>query len=119
MLFIQLKRFVVTKNGVVKNRNVVDLSNGVLVLGGMRYALIGIVHHAGSLSSGHYTATIKVNERWKTCNDATVMDAGEAQRKSGTAYLLIYKCISESMVSSDQGCLAPSLPNSIMEQATT
>ena len=38
MLFIQLKRFVVTKNGVFKNRNVVDLSNGVLVLGGMRYA---------------------------------------------------------------------------------
>ena len=77
MLFIQLKRFVVTKNGVVKNRTVVDLLNGVLVLGGIRYALIGIVHHAGSLSSGHYTATIKVNERWKTCKDTLVMDAVE------------------------------------------
>ena len=115
LLFIQLKRFVVTKNGVVKNRAVVDLSNCELVLGGMRYALVGIVHHAGSLSSGHYTATIKVNGRWKTCNDTRVMDAGEVQRKSGTAYLLTYLRVSESMVSSDQGCLAPSLPNSIME----
>ena len=110
LLFIQLKRFVVTKNGVVKNQTVVDLTNGELVLGGMRYVLIGIAHHAGSMSSGHYTATIKVNERWKTCNDSRVMDAGEVQKKSRTAYLLVYKRISESMVSSDQGCLAPSLP---------
>ena len=113
LLFIQLKRFVVTKNGVVKNQTVVDLTNGELVLGGMRYVLIGIAHHAGSMSSGHYTATIKVNERWKTCNDSRVMDAGEVQKKSRTAYLLVYKRISESMVSSDQGCLAPSLLLSI------
>ena len=90
-----------------------DLQNGKLQLGGTDYHLRGVVHHIGSMNSGHYTAEIEVNGRWKSCDDSRVKDvSGKNQKYSKTAYILLYEQEkdSEFMVSPDQGCLAPSLP---------
>jgi ubiquitin C-terminal hydrolase len=97
----------------MKLHSVIDLQNGELCLGGTMYHLSGVVHHIGSMNGGHYSASIKVNGRWKTCNDSRVKDDGGKNPKySKTAYILLYEQVqvSESMVSPDQGCLAHSLP---------
>ena len=33
------------------------------------YQLIGIVNHIGTISRGHYTSLIKINNKWVECND--------------------------------------------------
>ena len=33
------------------------------------YQLIGIVNHTGTISRGHYTSLIKINNKWVECND--------------------------------------------------
>ncbi|XP_051285245.1 trichohyalin-like isoform X2 [Dicentrarchus labrax] len=61
------------------------------------YKLYGMVNHMGSLTGGHYTATILSNEdeTWYECNDSYV---GKVEQlfekgtyKSKTVYLLMYR----------------------------
>ncbi len=110
LLVVHLKRFLPTDRGYfVKDCTVVArLYEGTL------YQLIGMVNHSGSMNCGHYTANIKVNDRWKLCNDSRVADHNSMGQKSKSAYLLFY-IVSESMVSLDHGGLARFSPNSITE----
>ncbi|XP_078020461.1 ubiquitin carboxyl-terminal hydrolase 47-like isoform X2 [Epinephelus lanceolatus] len=63
------------------------------------YKLYGMVHHNGSLTGGHYTATILCSEdkTWYEFNDAHVSKvkrqpfAETSPYKSQTAYLLMYR----------------------------
>lgn len=66
---------------------------------GKKYKVYGIVNHMGSLSCGHYTATVLSREdhTWYDCDDCNVTKAEEqlfAKTKtysSRTAYLVMYR----------------------------
>ena len=90
-LIIQLKRFIVTSQGFSKKQTSIDLQEGRLEVRSTQYRLVGVVNHVGSLDSGHYTASIKVNNRWKKCNDSRVRDDCRMEQKSRAAYLLFYE----------------------------
>ncbi|XP_059211523.1 ubiquitin carboxyl-terminal hydrolase 47-like [Centropristis striata] len=57
------------------------------------YSLYGVVDHMGSLSGGHYTATILSDEdqNWYEFDDDRVRKAQEPPNSSQTAYLLMYR----------------------------
>jgi ubiquitin C-terminal hydrolase len=57
------------------------------IINGKKYELVGMVNHMGSLSGGHYTATLKKNE-WLCFDD----DRIRYDKMSGEyAYLLFYR----------------------------
>eukprot|EP01124_Arcella_intermedia_P012655 TRINITY_DN18999_c1_g1_i1.p2 TRINITY_DN18999_c1_g1~~TRINITY_DN18999_c1_g1_i1.p2 ORF type:complete len:352 (-),score=54.16 TRINITY_DN18999_c1_g1_i1:33-1088(-) len=58
------------------------------------YQLQAVLHHSGSLVSGHYWAQVKMNGEWFVCNDAKVARIEERDvGSSNTAYILFYaKC---------------------------
>ena len=60
----------------------------------MLYDLVGIVHHSGTLSRGHYVAHVCEGGRWFLCDDASVTEATEAEvaatAQTATPYLLFY-----------------------------
>ena len=48
------------------------------------YQLTGVVHHSGTLTGGHYTASVRMNDgTWLYCNDSTITkkDTAEFQRE--------------------------------------
>ena len=105
VLTIHLKRFKSTDRGYIKDNTVVWLPQGELKVLSSLYRLVGVVNHVGSMNSGHYTARVKLNNRWKSCDDRRVRDDPTMTRFSKEAYLLFYERIdSEFVVSSDQGC---------------
>ena len=57
------------------------------------YDLYGVVNHFGTMSGGHYTATIK-NERtqeWLYYDDSSVRTYAEGDVVSKSAYILFYR----------------------------
>ena len=61
--------------------------------GAARYDLCATVNHVGSLGSGHYTATARINSaEWYLFDDAHVrrLDA-RTEVGSASAYLLVYQ----------------------------
>jgi len=58
------------------------------------YDLAAVVHHAGSLRKGHYSAHVSEGGRWFRCDDEAVSAAAEsdvaAAALTGTPYLLFY-----------------------------
>jgi hypothetical protein len=62
---------------------------------GAKYKLFAVVNHAGSLTSGHYTAYARVragaSSQWHFFNDATVTRAEERDVVSQAAYILFYE----------------------------
>ena len=58
ILVIQLKRFMYTAKGYVKDNSKILLPRNVFKLGSEMYRLKGMVNHHGSIRSGHYTACI-------------------------------------------------------------
>ena len=95
LLVIQLRRFTPSLYGYQKNQATVDLQDGFLMINGTQFQLTGVVNHIGSMDSGHYTASIRVNNRWKCCNDQRVKDDGALRRKSSAPYILFYERTSE------------------------
>jgi ubiquitin C-terminal hydrolase len=57
------------------------------VIDGVKYELIGVVNHFGSMSYGHYTAYVKKDE-WMKYDDETVK---RANVNGDNAYLVVYK----------------------------
>ena len=57
---------------------------------GEEYELIGVVNHFGSLSFGHYTATVKREGSWYECDDSSVR---RRDVDGSNAYLLFYERI--------------------------
>ena len=63
-----------------------------------KYDLYGIIvirlfnqNHSGSLSGGHYTSIIKLNNKWIKYDDSSCYEITENSIKSSQAYLLIYR----------------------------
>lgn len=57
------------------------------------YDLYGATHHFGSLSGGHYTATIRTQgengeTQWKYCDDSRIANSDERQIHSPSSYIL-------------------------------
>jgi ubiquitin C-terminal hydrolase len=51
--------------------------------------LTGVIHHEGSLDSGHYMASVKTDHGWKLVNDEFVTDI-PMPTNSSSAYVLMY-----------------------------
>jgi hypothetical protein len=61
--------------------------------GGSRYALVAVVEHRGSLTSGHYVAYVRSSAgpvRWHYFSDTHVSEATEATVLAAQAFLLFY-----------------------------
>jgi len=56
----------------------------------MRYKLVGVVCHGGSLSGGHYTAYVAHRGQWFFISDSKVKPAKETDAENAEAYLLFY-----------------------------
>ena len=62
------------------------------------YQLIGIVNHTGTISRGHYTSLIKINNKWVECNDdilhyADYLNKGNSFTDNTSAILFYQKII--------------------------
>jgi len=58
------------------------------------YDLVGVVHHVGSSSRGHYTAHVAEAGEWFFCDDGTVSPSSATElldlAARGTPYILLY-----------------------------
>lgn len=90
-LILHLKRFNHRGNRYViygeKVKTPVVLSPTETINGEV-YELVGVVNHFGSLSFGHYTATVKREEQWMECDDSSVR---RREADGSNAYLLFYR----------------------------
>jgi ubiquitin C-terminal hydrolase len=58
------------------------------------YELYGVSHHRGTLTGGHYWASVKNGDKWYNLNDSTaskVSDVFTSDENKKTAYLLFYR----------------------------
>ncbi|XP_035798652.2 ubiquitin carboxyl-terminal hydrolase 47-like isoform X1 [Amphiprion ocellaris] len=112
ILILLLKRFVFDYNIMsdVKSDCSVDVPQEIETQG-KKYKLYGIVNHMGSLTGGHYTATVRSREdkTWYDCEDTHVQKAEEQPfakartYNSSTAYLLMYRAsVSRDEVKEEQ-----------------
>ena len=58
---------------------------------GRNYELKRGMHHLGSLILGHYTAEVKIKERWWNCNDAMLKSMEEGKVVAEAAYIHLHK----------------------------
>jgi ubiquitin carboxyl-terminal hydrolase 4/11/15 len=111
ILIIQLKRFKIKSTNAImgmlkngKNESKIeypitglDLKNYVVGDDSSQiYDLIAISQHFGSLSSGHYTALCKNQNRWYEFDDECVNLCPENKVVNSSAYLLFYRKRQES-----------------------
>ncbi|KAL4401770.1 ubiquitin-specific protease Doa4 [Malassezia pachydermatis] len=54
------------------------------------YDLYAVTHHFGTLSSGHYTASIRTQGTWYYCDDS-VISQSDAQLRTASPYVLFYR----------------------------
>ncbi|XP_059211237.1 ubiquitin carboxyl-terminal hydrolase 47-like isoform X2 [Centropristis striata] len=94
ILALLLKRFDIDYNTMsyVKSDCKVNVPH-TLKTKNKRYSLYGMVNHMGSLSGGHYTATILSDEdqTWYEFDDDRVREVKKPPHSSQTAYLLVYR----------------------------
>lgn len=55
------------------------------------YDLYAVTHHFGSLSSGHYTASVRTQGEWFYCDDSRITRGNEAQPQSNSPYILWFR----------------------------
>ena len=55
----------------------------------VKYTLTSIVHHFGNLYDGHYTSSVKVNEKWYNIDDSSISEKNTKDDNS-SAYILFY-----------------------------
>ena len=91
VLLIHLKRFRSTRNSVKKITTSFDFPLTDLQFHGQLYNLAAVVNHLGSVSSGHYTASIFCNDQWFLCDDDKVSMIDSRSVVSSNAYLLAYR----------------------------
>ena len=93
VLILSLKRFKFNQNSNFKLRQMITYPLYDLKLGDKSYDLYGVVNHYGSISSGHYTAIIKKdNKNWYMCDDSRVYQIEENRVMHSNAYILFYIC---------------------------
>ena len=106
ILIVQLKRFKIKstntimgmlKNGKNESRidypiHGLDLKNYVVGEDSSQiYDLIAISQHFGNMSSGHYTALCKNQNKWYEFDDESVNNCPENKVVNSSAYLLFYR----------------------------
>ena len=102
VLIVDIKRFVVSGNRLVKYtgninfspREQLNLSKYVVGYNpaSYKYELYGVCNHMGGLTGGHYTAYIKKpSGQWWHFNDSHVSEMKEEDVCSPSAYCLFYK----------------------------
>eukprot|EP00922_Rhytidocystis_sp_ex-Travisia-forbesii_P049489 GHVS01073651.1.p1 GENE.GHVS01073651.1~~GHVS01073651.1.p1 ORF type:complete len:995 (-),score=94.92 GHVS01073651.1:22-3006(-) len=57
------------------------------------YELVAVNCHSGSLGGGHYTANVRVGDRWMDFNDPYVKERDEDELETSEAYLLFYQLV--------------------------
>ncbi|CCB91190.1 putative uncharacterized protein [Waddlia chondrophila 2032/99] len=105
-LVIQLKRFDRRKGSLAKISDPVEIGEEVDIkalidkslLNGddapsTRYRVTGVVLHGGSLSGGHYTADVKIGDKWESRSDSSVNSNPKEEkikenREKGYIYVL-------------------------------
>lgn len=55
------------------------------------YDLYGVVHHFGTLNSGHYTATIRNDGRWDYADDSRITPNCDRELHTNSPYVLWYQ----------------------------
>ena len=93
-LLVHLRRWYADTRG--QRRPTPIITNPALCMktidGEHTYDLVGIVHHAGSVRSGHYTTDVRLDGRWFHCNDSRISELPErGGQPSTTAYICVYK----------------------------
>ena len=96
ILVIQLKRFMYTSKGYVKDNSKILLPRSVFKLGSEMYRLKGMINHHGSIRAGHYTACIRRHDDWEVCDDTKIKKMGHIERHSELAYIIFLERISHT-----------------------
>ena len=91
VLLFHLKRFRSTQNSVKKIVNFFEFPLTNLQFHGQLYNLAAVVNHLGSVSSGHYNASICSDDQWFLCDDDKVSMIDSRSVVSSNAYLLAYR----------------------------
>ena len=88
-LIVQLNRYL-DKSGS-KNTTTIWPDDNIQLPSGDEYALCGIGHHFGEYSnSGHYMASVRIDQEWIRCNDTQIVKSDESSSKSMECYVCIY-----------------------------
>ena len=102
ILIIQLKRFGVNSftQESWKDERIMTLDSVIRIPVGMevyKYTLECIIEHIGkSPHIGHYKAYLRIDNRWRCCDDHRVTDMTEAELPASLkkqSYLLFYRCV--------------------------
>ena len=97
VLIIQVKRFIFKDNSArrVDGKIACDESlslpmNTATGSETVDYRLTAVIHHSGSLNSGHYTATVvdRASHKMYHCNDSSITESRRIDQK--TTYVLFY-----------------------------
>ncbi len=92
-VIIQLSRFSNDREKASKNQISITYPEK-FTRNDITYELYGVSHHAGTLTGGHYWASVKDGNQWFTLNDSTaskVSDVFTSDENKKTAYLLFYR----------------------------
>jgi ubiquitin C-terminal hydrolase len=105
MLLMNIARFSIDEGIASKNETPISIPLILENLGNLSteetnkysYQLTGVVHHSGTLTGGHYTASVRMNDgTWLYCNDSTITKNAEFEREmreqngSFKAVVLVY-----------------------------
>ena len=90
ILIVSLKRF--KYSSIINNKinTFVKYPLKNLEINNELFDLYGVIHHIGSLNSGHYTCMLKINNKWFLFDDSHFREISEENVVSYTAYILIY-----------------------------
>jgi len=103
ILIVHIKRFIQDrqyyssrKNNVLVTFPITGLDLTDVIKGPKKdekyiYNLYAISNHSGSTGGGHYTAYVKVDDKWYDCNDSFVSEVSDNSIVSSSAYLLFYE----------------------------
>ena len=90
LLILHLKRFKNVAGYWTKDSRNIDIP-GTINLFDLEFSLVAVVEHSGSFDSGHYTAFVKMNNQWFSCNDNEVEEVSCSKFVGGSAYLVFYR----------------------------
>ena len=99
-LIIQLKRFVVHEDSVIKDVQKVHCTSKLSVpfvdnevTLNKKYDLLATVNHTGTLDRGHYTCFIRPSKstKWYFCNDSAVLPASEGSLNTTSSYIFFFE----------------------------
>ena len=90
LLILHLKRFKYSDHRRTKDYREVDIPAAVSV-DEINYNLIAVVEHSGSFDSGHYTALVRMENRWFRCNDTEVREVSFSESFGSRGYLAFFR----------------------------